>query len=223
MLDVTVPSPVTIVRSGRRGRPRKVVDPVFLQNAFDGQRNISIRKLAKRLKIDRLTLAARMKEHNVSRAFTEISDDDLDQIIREYKLQRPTAGFSYIMGYLRSHGLHIQGWRVVQSHRRVSPLAADIHLQDAIERRRYWVQRPNSLWHCDGHHKLIKYGFVTHAFIDGYDRLVSTFQSKKYVFQNLFFKLDCCNGSIHLQLSQNGETTVLPCKAKVRQTIKGPW
>ena len=54
-------------------------------------------------------------------------------------------------------------------------------------RRPYSVPGPNSLWHMgllylsecpcvnfflDGHHKLIRWGFVTHGGIDGYSRLI---------------------------------------------------
>ena len=39
-------------------------------------------------------------------------------------------------------------------------------------RRKYFSSSPNALWHCDGHHKLIKYGFVIHGFIDGNHRTV---------------------------------------------------
>ncbi len=39
-------------------------------------------------------------------------------------------------------------------------------------RRVYDVPGPNALWHLDGHHKLIHWGFVTHGCIDGYSRLI---------------------------------------------------
>ena len=32
---------------------------------------------------------------------------------------------------------------------------------------------PNSLWHLDGCHKLIRWGFVIHGGIDGYSRLIT--------------------------------------------------
>ena len=43
---------------------------------------------------------------------------------------------------------------------------------DIIQRREYRVAGPNSLWHIDGHHKLIRWKFVTHGGIDGYSRLI---------------------------------------------------
>ena len=39
-------------------------------------------------------------------------------------------------------------------------------------RRPYSVPGPNSLWHIDGHHKLIRWRIVTHGGIDGYSRLI---------------------------------------------------
>ena len=40
-------------------------------------------------------------------------------------------------------------------------------------RRVYNVAGPNALWHLDGHHKLIHWGFVSHGCIDGYSRLIT--------------------------------------------------
>lgn len=37
-----------------------------------------------------------------------------------------------------------------------------------IARRVYKVAGPNSLWHHDGWHRLVLFGFVVHAFIDGF-------------------------------------------------------
>lgn len=42
-----------------------------------------------------------------------------------------------------------------------------------IERRRYYVPWVNSLWHIDGHHKLIDWKIVIHAGIDGKSRLIT--------------------------------------------------
>jgi hypothetical protein len=39
-------------------------------------------------------------------------------------------------------------------------------------RRKYWVPGPQSLWHQDGHHALIRWRFVTHGSIDGFSRLI---------------------------------------------------
>ena len=41
-----------------------------------------------------------------------------------------------------------------------------------IPRRTYNVTSPNSLWHIDGHHKLIRWKLVIHGGIDGYSRMI---------------------------------------------------
>ena len=41
-----------------------------------------------------------------------------------------------------------------------------------VYRRKYSVPTPNSLWHIDGNHKLIRYRFVVHCCVDGYSRLI---------------------------------------------------
>ena len=39
-------------------------------------------------------------------------------------------------------------------------------------RRVYNVPGPHHLWHNDGHHKLIRYGLVTHGCVDGNTRTI---------------------------------------------------
>ena len=41
-----------------------------------------------------------------------------------------------------------------------------------IKRRKYNVPGPNSLWHIDGHHSLVSWGFVIHGGIDGFSRSI---------------------------------------------------
>ncbi|KAL4064716.1 hypothetical protein V8B97DRAFT_1875841, partial [Scleroderma yunnanense] len=41
-------------------------------------------------------------------------------------------------------------------------------------RCKYHIKWPNALWHINGHHKLIQWGIVIHAFIDGFCQMVHT-------------------------------------------------
>ena len=41
-----------------------------------------------------------------------------------------------------------------------------------VSRRQYLVPWPNSLWHLDGHHSLIRWGLVIHGCIDGFSRRI---------------------------------------------------
>ncbi|TFK56301.1 hypothetical protein OE88DRAFT_1622739, partial [Heliocybe sulcata] len=38
--------------------------------------------------------------------------------------------------------------------------------------RKYTLSHPNYLWHIDGYHKLIRWGFVIHGMVDGFRRMV---------------------------------------------------
>ncbi len=42
-----------------------------------------------------------------------------------------------------------------------------------VKRRIYSVPYPNTMWHIDGNHKLIKWGFVVYAGVDGFSRLIA--------------------------------------------------
>lgn len=171
-------SVVSPLYTGMRGRPHKVIDFHYLQEAFSDHRNIAITKLAKLINVHPNTLAAYVKLHHLSNQFSQLSDDELDNLIRGYREQRPTSGIRYVIGYLRRLGLKVQRHRVISSVKRVDGLGTAMRRRIAIRRRRYAVRRPNALWHCDGHHKLIRWGIVLHGFIDGYSRLVSSYPLK---------------------------------------------
>ena len=45
-----------------------------------------------------------------------------------------------------------------------------VYRRRAFHRGKYSVPGPNSLWHVDGHHKLIQWKIIIHGGIDGYSR-----------------------------------------------------
>ena len=102
---------------------------------------------------------------------SHLTDSDLDAITREYVEMHPHSGSRSYAGYLRSQGLRVQRYRVKDSLFRVDPSAVHSRFRQALHRRRYSVCMPNSLWHIDGYHKLIKWRIVIHGGIDGYSRL----------------------------------------------------
>jgi hypothetical protein len=109
--------------------------------------------------------------------FDEISDNNLDDLVRQYRCENPAGGRSYVIGCLRAvHSLRIQRQRVIDSMNRLDPLGQGLRqrLGKKKERRSYHVPRPNALWHIDGHHKLIAWGIVIHGVADGYSRKVCT-------------------------------------------------
>jgi len=59
-------------------------------------------------------------------------------------------------GYLQSESLVVQRKRVRESATRINPVTVAQRLSKTIKRRRYAVEMSNSLWHIDGHMKLIR-------------------------------------------------------------------
>ena len=68
-------------------------------------------------------------------------------------------------------GLRVLRCRVRNSLQAVDPRGVRSRFRRALHRRVYSVPMPNSLWHIDGHHKLIRWRIVIHGGIDGFPRL----------------------------------------------------
>lgn len=175
---ITPIKPVTLSHNGRRGRPRKEINPTFLQEAFKSTRRIKVQELARKLKVHPQTLESRLQENNIDYKFSAITDIDLDQLVLEFRQHSPNAGIRYLTGYLRRKGLRLQKRRITASLARVDKLGSSLRRRRRAEipRRPYKVSRPNALWHIDGHHKLILWGFVIHGVVDGYTRMVHAFR-----------------------------------------------
>ena len=161
------------MKSGKRGRPRKVISEAFLREAFQPGRNISVSKLASAINLHRHTLKAYMRQYGIKRQpFSTITDSELDEIAKRYRNEHPNTGIRYLRGYLLEQGIRVQRDRVVRSLERVDSLTRVILRNKVIQRRDYTSPWPNALWHVDGHHKLGLWGIVIHGFTDGYDRVV---------------------------------------------------
>jgi hypothetical protein len=160
------------------------------------QRNISVSKLARLLHMDRHTLSYYLRLYNVQRKFSDLSNADLDILVCTYKMDKPESGIRYLVGFLRTHGVRVQKRDVLQSIRRVDGLGRTIRQQAAIRHRKYTSSRPNALWHCDGHHKLILWGIVIHGFVDGYCRTVRFLFGKTLKLLTPFVRLSECRQAL---------------------------
>ena len=166
--------PITVVKSGGRGRPKKVVNLDFLKDATDPKRRITLETLAQKLGIHRNTLRYKIKAAGLHTQFSSLSDQDLETLVKVFREQQPESGLRYFMGFLRRHGLKVQRQRVRLAVKRVDHLGQTLRQRRTkVSRQRYHVSRPNALWHIDGHHKLIHWGIVIHGCVDGYSRAVS--------------------------------------------------
>ena len=63
--------------------------------------------------------------------------------------------------------------RVRAAINRVDPENTALRWAVLITCRVYSVPWPNSLWHTDGHHSLIRWGFVIHGCIEGFSRVIT--------------------------------------------------
>ena len=103
--------------------------------------------------------------------YTDISDSSLDEIIRAFKADQPHCGFSMVQGHLLANGVKVQR-RIRESLQRIDPVGVLHRWQQTINRRSYSVPGPNSLWHINGHHSLIRWRMIIHGGIDGYSRMI---------------------------------------------------
>jgi len=173
--DVSIPELVTKVTNGQRGRPQQSICLDFLTEVVtNNSRHINLSELARILGIGRMTLWRNMRKHGLKRTYTLLSNNELDLLVRMFKRHKPESGFRYLLGHLRRQGIRVQRKRIWQSLRCVDRLGQHLRERRVIQCRVYRVKRSNALWHIDGHHKLIRWGFVIHGIIDGYCRTART-------------------------------------------------
>ena len=155
------------------GRPRLEINIEEVE--FLRALHLPWKKIAELLCISRCTLYRRLKDEGILQElqFTEESDDDLDEIIKDIKQEHPNDGEVLVTGHLLAKGIRIPRSRMRASIHRVDPINTADRRSRAINRRVYSVGEPNEVWHLDGHHKLIRWRLVTHGCIDGYSRTIT--------------------------------------------------
>ncbi len=89
------------------------------------------------------------------------SDAELDRISRDFVEMHPNSGSRSLAGFLQS---------IRSTLGRVDPRGVQMRFGCVLHRQTYNVCMPNSLWHINGYHKLIKQKIVIHGEIDGYSR-----------------------------------------------------
>ena len=114
------------------------------------------------------TLRRRAKERNIQ-TFSTITDSD--RIVGDLIRRFPNVGEVLLTGHLRTGAVNVQRRHLRDSVRRVT--GTQQSLNPIIARRTYSVPGPNSLWHVDGNHIMIKWRFVIHGGIDGFSRLIT--------------------------------------------------
>jgi hypothetical protein len=157
------------VHSGRRGPPRKVINEDWLKEATSPRHRLMIKQIAEALGVDRDTVKSYMIQYGIERKFTPLTDEELEAILREFKLVTPDAGILTMLGNLHARGMRVPRDRIWKTLQRLDALGVAVRRAEAVVRCEYKVPRCNHLWHFDGHHKLIDWGIVIHGGVDGYN------------------------------------------------------
>jgi hypothetical protein len=160
---------VPVVHTGRRGRPRFDVTKEQLEYLASLWSDI-----AALFGVSRTTIFRRRADFGMLEdPSADLSDEDLLAFVSDMRSTTHTVGESLVTGSLRSRGYRVSRERVRQALRSSDPLSSALRWPGGLTHRRpYSVAGPNSLWHIDGHHKLVRWKFITHAGIDGYSRLI---------------------------------------------------
>lgn len=111
--------------------------------------------------------------HNDIHFRSDISDGEIDRLVIEALATLPGMGERMIVGHIRSKQLRVQRHRIRASITRFDPgglMERRCRIARTINRRVYSVPNPHYMWHIDGNHKLIRWGFVIHVAIDGFSR-----------------------------------------------------
>lgn len=93
--------PIRVQQTGRRGRPKKIVDPVWLADAVSSHRNITLQALADALGMHRNTLRNYLKLYGVYHRYSKISENDLGILTKHFKRVKPSSGLRYLIGFLQ--------------------------------------------------------------------------------------------------------------------------
>lgn len=147
----------SVTFSGSRGRPKiditaSVLD-YFLSHGF------SATTIAMILQVSLSTVRRRLSEHGirVRNLYSNVSDTELDRAITSIQHQHPNCGYRMMSGFLAQLGHRVQQSRIREAMARTDPEGMISRWCNTIQRRQYSVFSPNSLWHIDGNHRLIRY------------------------------------------------------------------
>ncbi|KAK0565810.1 hypothetical protein OC861_003548 [Tilletia horrida] len=125
------------------------------------------------------TLKRRRQELHIRRYNDDqVSDEDLKKLLMDLRgMHSSEVGERGTVGAIRQTGLRVSRARLRRIIQEQDPLGAHSRWHPHLKRREYFVPFVNSLWHIDGHHKLIRWKIVIHGAIDGKSRLVTYLQA----------------------------------------------
>jgi len=146
-----------VVRStGSVGRPRFEISKDQLDYLVEYE--LKTPDIAEALGVSVSTIKRRLREFNISirGTLTEMSDDDLDSVVRSIHTEFPNAGYRRVLSQLNLRGIKVLQRRVRESMQRTDPDGVAMRWLSITPRAVYCVSGPLALWHIDGNHKLIR-------------------------------------------------------------------
>jgi hypothetical protein len=187
-------------------------------------------KIGEMLGVSRWTISRRVAANGLQdmSGFNQLSDVELDKLVKDFISNHGTAtGQGYVAGYIKSLGLRVQRRRIRESMARVDPQNTALRWGIVVSRRTYQVPWPNSLWHLDGHHSLIRWKLVIHGCIDGFSRRIMFLRCSNNNLAETVLELflDAVNRDDELWPSRirvdKGVENVLVCDAMVQARGEG--
>jgi hypothetical protein len=139
---------VKVVREGRRGRPRKWIDPNWLIEAVDPRRRLTKQTLASCLGVDKKTLKRIMEEFGLSIDYSRVTEQRLHELAGQFKIMRPSQGYRMFEAWLFAMGICLP---IHQIRKAMDPV--DRALRKPGQRKgrgAYEVEGSNTLWHLAG-------------------------------------------------------------------------
>ena len=124
------------------------------------------------------TISRRVKSYNLREEVPKYDNISNESFVSAVLHIFPNCGIRRMKGFLLGGSIRVQWSRVKLSLWRSDP--SGILLQTSqlniVNRRHYSVPGLRSLWHLDGNHKLIRWGFVIHGCVDGFSRCLMFFK-----------------------------------------------
>lgn len=164
------------ISSGRPGRPRVEIHPQDLALLATGRaRNTDLAAMfdcsARTIRRRRLEFGLSAPGHTVfsdeelsdgqilrtyhpgsASNLSDLTDDQIDQLVLSIYYQFPSFGRRMLDGYLLELGHRVPRRRLEESYHRVVGPSTRTFAPQRLVRRTYSVPGPNSLWHHDGQH-----------------------------------------------------------------------
>lgn len=146
--------------TGDRGRPKIEITKPMVEYFFG--HGFSATSTARLLHVSLSTLRRRMVEFRmmIRAQYSDISDDDLDRMVRSIQDQYPNCGYRMMQGHLKVRNHRVQQSRVREAMARTDPHGVISRWCNTVVKRTYSVRSPNTLWHIDGNHRLIRYVYI---------------------------------------------------------------